>query len=184
MNKHPKLNNNTPYEIRIPIERVKKLIESLNEGMPLKYACDYAMIIPQVIQKWNKSFEDFISRWEQDEKSVDITLIEPPYDKNGNLVYSKLTTLSAVVVIKNARSGYMKNLNALLKESRKESDQWQKYAWLLERCFRDAYAKDEPIQEESKKIDGVKVTFVDPKTDAERLAKLDKEVKENINVHD
>ena len=58
-------------------------------------------------------------------------------------------------------------------------DNWQSAAWLLERRVRSEYAKDEPT-EVKEKVESIKVTFVDPKDESERLKKLEQEVKDNV----
>jgi len=167
--------NHIPYEIRISLERVKKLFSGLEEGLPLTYACDLAMIPYQVVQKWVKSYDEYLSSGEED---IDLTKIEPDYDKNGKLVLEKLTTIKAVAVIKKMRAEYLKNINDLLKESK----DWQKFAWILERRYRDEYSKEEIISTKAEKVDSIKVVFVDPKQDEDRLKKLEAEVKESIGA--
>lgn len=167
--------NHIPYEIRISLERVKKLFNALEDGMPLTYACDLAMIPYQVVQKWVKSYDEYLSR---DEEDIDLTKIEPDYDKNGKLVLEKLTTIKAVAVIKKMRAEYLRNINDLLKESK----DWQKFAWILERRYRDEYSKEEIISTKAEKVDSIKVVFVDPKQDEDRLKKLEAEVKDSIGA--
>ena len=167
------------YKLYLPIEKIKCLVESCQKGIPITYACDKAMIPAFYISRWRKELDEYLARAETDE-DIDLSFIEPPYDKNGNLVYEKLNTLSLSVVIKNARANYLENLTDLLKACAKDSDAWQKYAWLLERSFRDAYSKDyqEPT---SKVVESIKIVYVDENTDKDRLEQLEKEVKENIN---
>jgi hypothetical protein len=58
-------------------------------------------------------------------------------------------------------------------------DKWQSAAWILERRCRNEYNKDEQ-QEEKKTVQAVKVSFVDPKVQKERLDALLEEVKKNV----
>ena len=84
----------------------------------------------------------------------------------------------SVAVIKKMRAEYLKNINDLLKESK----DWQKFAWILERRYRDEYSKEEIISTKAEKVDSIKVVFVDPKQDEDRLKKLEAEVKESIGA--
>ena len=57
---------------------------------------------------------------------------------------------------------------------------WQSSAWLLERRVKDEYSKEEPTNKEAKQVDAIKVIYVDPSKDKERLAKLQAQVEESI----
>ena len=167
--------NKIPYQIRISLGRLEKLFEALKDGMPLTYACDLVMIPRQVIFYWQKAFDEYMT---ENEGKEDYKLLEPQYDSDGKLVLEKLTTIKAVAVIKKMRAEYLKNINDLLKESK----DWQKFAWILERRYRDEYSKEEIISTKAEKVDSIKVVFVDPKQDEDRLKKLEAEVKDSIGA--
>ena len=175
------------YTLLLPKKKVQTLVESLLKGTPVTYACDKALIPPFYISRWRKELEDYIEQKVSEADAIgeepDLSFIEPPLDDNGELIWEKLNTLSLSVVIKNARACYLEQLNDLLKDSVKDTDQWQKYAWLLERCFKDIYSREEQNNEKVKTVEAIKVVYVDENSDNERLEKLDREVRENINAN-
>ena len=92
---------------------------------------------------------------------------------------TKLTTINIVSAIKKTRAEHLLTLTQKLKECK----DWQRFAWLIERRYDDAYNKLSPSLDKNEKIDGIKIEFVSPETDAERLERIEKEAKETIGAN-
>lgn len=171
-----KTSSNKPCKVNIPIERLKNLFEALKNGMPLAYACDLTGVPFQLIQKWQNLYDDYLVK---EKEKTDYSKIDPPYDIAGNLILTKLTTINIVSAIKKTRAEHLLTLTQKLKESK----DWQRFAWLIERRYGDAYNKLSPSLDKNEKIDGIKIEFVSPETDAERLERIENEAKETIGAN-
>jgi len=165
-------------ELNITETQIKDLLQALRNGTPIEYACDLAMIDISTYYKWKKAYEDYSNLL--GENLVDGSKLEVKYDKNGELVIPSLNNISIFKIIKSYRCKYMNELMELLKTER----DWQKYAWLLERMYRDVFGKEIAIDTSKNKVESIKVIYTDSKGNEsqERLAKLEQEVKESINV--
>lgn len=171
------------YQLRIPPERIKKLVENIINGMPITYACDRALVNNNLLYRYVKDYEDYCKRLAEDDESADDSAIEIPVDENDEVIYEKLTTLTVGALVKNARAEALRELLDSLRCANRE-DVWQKYAWLIERSYRDTFGKEIELKATNtndKAISqAITVSFVDPNSDEERLKQLDLETKEAI----
>ena len=166
--------------INIKTEKLQTLMESVRKGLPIKYALEKAGIPGWYYYTWLKLYNEFISKKESEGNFCDdITELEPePYfDKDGKVKGYYYTPISIIDNLKMAYAEWVEEKHDQINNGGK--DTWQSAAWLLERRVRSEYAKEEP-QEVKDKIDSIKVSFVDPKEDADRLERLTKEVKDNV----
>ena len=166
--------------INIKTEKLQTLMESVRKGLPIKYACEKSGIPLWYYYQWLKLYNEFISQKEQDGdfiNGIDELEPEPYYDKDGKIKGYYYTPISIIDNLKMAYAEWVEEKHDQINAGIK--DNWQSAAWLLERRVRSEYAKDEPT-EVKEKVESIKVTFVDPKDESERLKKLEQEVKDNV----
>ena len=166
--------------INIKSEKLTKLIESVERGLPIKYALERSGIPAWYYYTWLKLYNEFISQKEQEGNFTDdIPELEPePYlDKEGNIKGYYFTPISLIDNLKQAYAEWVAEKHEQVNCGIK--DNWQSAAWLLERRVRSEYAKEEP-QEVRDRVESIKIAFVDPKESADRLAKLEQEVRNNV----
>lgn len=166
--------------INIKAEKLQTLMESVRKGLPIKYACEKSGIPLWYYYQWLKLYNEFITQKESDGDYInDIDELEPePYfDKDGKIKGYYYTPISIIDNLKMAYAEWVEEKHDQINAGIK--DNWQSAAWLLERRVRSEYAKDEPT-EVKEKVESIKVTFVDPKDESERLKKLEQEVKDNV----
>ena len=166
--------------INIKTEKLQKLVESVEIGLPIKYALERAGIPAWYYYTWLKLYNEFISQKEQEGNFVDeIAELEPEpyYDKNGEIKGYYFTPISIIDNLKQAYAEWVAEKHKQVNNGTK--DGWQSAAWLLERRVRSEYAKEEP-QTVKEKVDSVSVVFVDPKETKDRLDRLEQEVKDNV----
>ena len=166
--------------INIKTEKLQTLVESVAQGLPIKYALERAGIPAWYYYTWLKLYNEFISQKEQEGNFVDdIAELEPEpiLSKDGEITGYYFTPISIIDNLKQAYAEWVAEKHRQVNMGTK--DGWQSAAWLLERRVRSEYAKDEP-QAIKEKVDSVKVVFVDPKDSEDRLKQLEKEVTENV----
>lgn len=166
--------------INIKTEKLQTLMESVRKGLPIKYALEKAGIPAWYYYTWLKLYNEFMVEKEREGNFIDdIKELEPePYlDKDGNVKGYYYTPISIIDNLKMAYAKWIEEKHDQINYGLK--DNWQSAAWLLERRVRSEYAKEEP-QEIKDKVESIKVTFVDPQDSKDRLAKLEKEVKDNV----
>ncbi len=166
--------------INIKSEKLQTLMESVRKGLPIKYALEKSGIPAFYYYTWLKLYNEFISQKESGGNFIDdLEELEPePYfDKEGNVKGYYYTPISIIDNLKMAYAEWVEEKHEQVNAGIK--DNWQSAAWLLERRVRSEYAKEEP-QEIKDKVESIKVTFVDPKDSADRLAKLEQEVRNNV----
>ena len=166
--------------INIKTDKLQTLFESVRKGLPIKYALEKSGIPQWYYYAWLKLYNEFISEKEQEGNFLDeIKELEPEpyYDKSGKVAGYYYTPISIIDNLKMAYAEWVCEKHEQVDAGIK--DNWQSAAWLLERRVRSEYAKEEP-QQVKDKVESINVTFVDPKDSKDRLANLEKEVKDNV----
>lgn len=166
--------------ITIKTEKLQTLMESVRKGLPIKYALEKSGIPAWYYYTWLKLYNEFMAEKEQEGNFIDdIEELEPtPYlDKDGNVKGYFYTPISLIDNLKMAYAEWVEEKHNQINFGLK--DNWQSAAWLLERRVRSEYAKEEQVETKDK-VESIKVTFVDPQDSKERLAALEKEVKDNV----
>ena len=165
--------------IKIDKKKMEMLITSVRDGLPIRIACERAGIPYFYYCQWYKIYLAFIERKEKEgkilEECKELHPVEYTNKKNENGYY--YTPVSIIDTLKKMYGEFIADLVRTVRSGAK--DKWQSAAWTLERRCRSEYNKDEQ-QEEKKTVQAVKVSFVDPKVQKERLDALLKEVKENV----
>ena len=112
--------------MKLDAELIQKLVNALKDGATIDIACDYVGI--------NRST---FFRWQKDAKELYKELGE------GQRKPSKLTPRQKELVefIKKMLQATAEYELALLKEIRDKVPRWQGLAWILERRFRERYAR-------------------------------------------
>ena len=168
--------------INIKQEKLQTLMESVRNGLPIKYALERAGIPAWYYYAWLKLYNEFMSE-KADEGNFcdDIEELEPKEIKNksGKVVGHTYTPISFIDNLKMAYAEWVAEKHDQINSGVKGT--WESAAWLLERRVRSEYAKDEP-QEVKDKVESITVTWADPKDKdtQDRLARLTKEVKDNV----
>lgn len=166
--------------INIKAEKLEILIDSVRNGLPIKYALERSGIPAWYYYSWLKLYNEFITQKEQEQDFInEIEELEPEpfYDKDGNVKGHYFTPISIIDNLKMAYAEWVADKHLQINDGVK--DNWQSAAWLLERRVRSEYAKEEP-QEVKDKVESIKVVYIDPKNDDDRIKKLEKEVKDNV----
>ena len=104
-------------------ELIKKICEVIQEGLPIKYACDLLVIT-------QKSYENWYNQGKSD------------VDEDKDTIYADF-----FLSIKNAQATYIYEANKDIKSGRPG---WQGAAWWLERTRQDFMPKQEFVAEEGK----------------------------------
>ena len=165
--------------INIEKKRLDTLITSVRDGLPVRIACERAGIPYFYYCQWYKLYLEFVERKEKEGKVLEECKELQPveYTNKKNEKGYHYTPISIIDTLKKAYGEFIADLHRTVRSGVK--DRWQSAAWMLERRARTEYNKDEP-QEDKKTVQAVKVRFVDPKSQADRLAKLEQEVKDNV----
>ena len=164
--------------------KLESLIASVRKGVPIRIALDKASIPPYYYFSWLKLYNEFISKQEAENNIYsDISELDPiPYnDKDGNVTGYYYTPISIIDTIKKAHAEFVESTHDTVALG--EKDKWQSAAWLLERRCKQDYGKEEST-EQQKTVQSVKINFVDPKVQKDRLAKLEQEVRDNVGGTD
>lgn len=170
------------YQLRIPKDRIIKLLEGIITGMPITAACERARISKVLVQKYIHDYENYCEKIVDGDTSCKESMIEIPVNNKDEIEYDKLTTLTLGAAIENAKAEAMYELITSIRLSSRD-DSWQKYAWLLERRYRDTFGKEIELKTNStSKVESqaITVSFVNPEEDKDRLARLELETKEAI----
>ena len=165
--------------INIKAEKLTTLIDSVRDGLPIKYALERSGIPAWQYYTWLKLYNEFMGQKESENDFIDdIKELEPePYlDKNGEIKGYYFTPIS---IIDNLKMAYAEWVATKHNQVNSGASNWQSSAWLLERRVRSEYAKEETPQQQSK-VESIKVVYVDPNDSKDRLERLEKEVKDNV----
>ena len=171
---------NPTVTLNIKKEKLESLLNSVRKGVPIRIALEKASIPPYYYFSWLKLYNDFIDKMEkQGEIFKDLKELEPEayYDTKGNVAGYYYTPISIIDKIKKCHAEFIEEAHDKVVAGVR--DKWQSAAWLLERRCKQDYGKEEQT-EEKKSVQAVKISFVDPKSQAERLDALMKEVKDNV----
>lgn len=166
--------------INIKTEKLQTLFESVRKGLPIKYALEKSGIPQWYYYTWLKLYNEFISEKEREGNFLDeIKELEPEpyYDKNNEVAGYYYTPISIIDNLKQCYAEWVCEKHEQVDAGIK--DNWQSAAWLLERRVRSEYAKEEP-QQVKDKVESINVVFTNPQDSADRLEKLEKEVKDNV----
>lgn len=175
-------------EIHINPEKIQQLLKSAGAGVPIKVALDRAGIPHYIYYNWVRLYDEYISELENNSMGVttDIKELEPiplysnkPNEKNIIVGY-RVTPLSIVTLLKQKIATWIETTHIKINTSTR-NDNWQNLTFLLERRVKSEYAKEETINQNTEKVDKVVIEWVDPKQEADRLKKLEEEVKESLN---
>ena len=112
--------------MKLDDELIEKLVEQLKEGAPIDVACDFVEINRSTFYRWQK---DAMQLYEE--------LAE------GKRKPSKLTPRQKKLVdfLKQILKAIAEYELGLLKEIGEKVPRWQSLAWILERRFRERYAR-------------------------------------------
>ena len=165
--------------LKIDKNKLKMLIESVRDGLPVRVSCERAGIPYFYYCHWYKLYLSFVEEKEKEGKVLEdckeLQPVEYTNKKNEKGIY--YTPVSIIVTLKKMYGEFIAETARTVRSGVK--DKWQSAAWILERRCRNEYNKDEQ-QEEKKTVQAVKVSFVTPESQKERLDALLKEVKENV----
>jgi hypothetical protein len=175
--------------INISSEKLTLFIQGIVKGLPIRIACDKAGIPVYYYYKWLKMYNEFITRKEnigdvfndieelEPKPIIDAKTGKPILDSKGEYIGYTFTPIS---MIANVKKGFAEWVEMQSDKIDLGGQAWQSAAWLLERRVKDEYSKEEPTNKEVKQVDAIKVIYVDPSKDKERLAKLQAQVEESI----
>lgn len=154
-------------------KRVKKLLSLIARGVPIKSAFTVLGVSNYDYWKTKRAYDDKQKVAEFDDFSEDTSNFTISNDEI--IVKDDLEGADLWLACLVASNFY---LDKLLDEFDKaDAKTWSKWAWRLERQFRGEFGKNSEKEEEPQKIDAVKVMYVNPKTQGQRLEKLIEEVK-------
>ena len=169
--------------ISIDKKKIELLITSVRDGLPIRIACERAGIPYFYYLGWYRVYTEFVEKKEKEGKLIEeckeLQPLEYTNKKQEKGYY--YTPISLIDTLKKSYGEFIAELSKTVRSGVK--DKWQSAAWMLERRARAEYNKDEQ-QEDKKTVQAVKVRFVDPKAQADRLAKLEQEVKDNVGGTD
>lgn len=190
MNTKKAFNPNKPYSIKYKPQQIEEMANALLDGLPIHTAFDLAFMESACKCQWENNY----NKWEVERQTnpeleeLNVKCYEIITDANGELKIKvdgdKINQISVLKLIKNAQGICMRVYVKQLQNCPRDTDQWQKWAWLLERTFRKDFGKDNDADAASLKIEAIKVEYVDPRASDDRLKKLENEVKETINGGD
>lgn len=165
--------------INIDKKKLETLITSVRDGLPVRIACERAGIPYFYYCQWYKIYLEFVERKEKEGKILEECKELQPveYTNKKQEKGYHYTPVSIIDTLKKMYGEFIADLAKTVRSGVK--DKWQSAAWMLERRCRAEYNKDEQ-PEEKKTVQAVKVSFVDPKAQADRLARLEQEVKDNV----
>lgn len=161
--------------------QMSSLTKALQIGAPLAIALQYARI-PMYVYEEAKEIADSIA------KAKELSLIDEGTDEelesNGidaqtihDYRAKKENVLACEKLIGNIDTWTMEGvMYHLIRVSNKDKfTNWQASAWMLERRYPQYFAKDENGKTETKAAP-IKIQYIDPESDKERLARMEKEL--------
>ena len=166
--------------IHIEDEKLELLIESVRQGVPIKYACQKAQIPEFYYHKWLKLYNDYIKEIEAKDMFIEEEVINPKVEKKSKKTMFSYTPVSLIIKIKEAYADFVISHHQKINDGDRS---WTASAWLLERRVRDEYGKDSIEQQVENKVQSIKVVYVDSQdeTTQERLDRLEKEAQDSVN---
>lgn len=154
-------------------KKCKKLLSLIARGVPIKSAFTVLGVSNYDYWKTKRAYDDKQKVAEFDDFNEDTSNFTISND--DIIVKDDLEGADLWLACLVASNFY---LDKLLDEFDKaDAKTWSKWAWRLERQFRGEFGKNSEKEEEPQKIDAVKVMYVNPKTQGQRLEKLIEEVK-------
>ena len=165
--------------ISIDKKKLELLITSVRDGLPIRIACERAGIPYYYYLGWLRVYNEFIDAKEKEGKLLEDCkeLLPLEYTNKKQEKGYYYTPISLIDTLKKSYGEFISDLAKTVRSGVK--DRWQSAAWMLERRCRAEYNKDEQ-PEERKTVQAVKIAFVDPQVQKERLDALLEEVKKNV----
>jgi len=177
-------------EIHIDPTKIKQLLVSIRNGSPIKIALARAGIPYYIYNIWLGLYNDYIKELDNNKVGAleDIKELEPTplYSNKPNesnkIVGFRFTPISIISKIKQEFSVWVEDTLTHVQTATPKFSFWQNYAFLLERRCKDEFSREETINTNNdNKIDKVVIQWIDPKEDADRLKKLEEEVKASLD---
>lgn len=178
------------YKIKLPQYQLEELLINLLDGLPIIKAFRTTNISEYYYNKWLKLYNAYVDDYNANNNNG--SLLYESCIKISNigdtlrieLLNSKVNAISFIYAIKVCCALCEKQYIKMLKECTRESDDWRKFSWFLERRFKDDFGiKEKEIESNKAAVDKIKVIFVDAKDSDDRLKKLDEEVRKTINAN-
>ena len=112
--------------MKLDAELIEELVEAMKQGLPIDIACDYVEINRSTFFRWQKEAKKLYDKLGKGERTP--SSLTP---RQKNLVKFLTDMWKAVAAYE----------LELLKEIRDKVPRWQALAWILERRFRERYAR-------------------------------------------
>lgn len=175
-----------PLTVKASKQNIEKLYEAIKLGTPLPIALTYARIskseyefcrqIEEQVRKaeeselFNGNISEETIRQRCDENGIDFQLV---MNIRGKKTYAE-ACVEFIEGIEQAKAeSVVRNLERLT--VKEKFSNWQASAWLLERRYPDEFGKKEE-QSDDVKVEPMRVEFIDPKSQQDRLEAMEKEI--------
>ena len=163
-------------KLKIENTKIKNILTSIIGGVPVRSSLRSYGLSDAFYFKAKKLYENYLKDYQ-----AGLNKGEELEGKSIKILNNKISISGVVSIV--AFYGALLQCSALclgvyLKALKEEKGaNWGKWAWLLERQFKDEYSKERQESEGVASVEAIKVIFANPKEQYKRLEQLTEEVK-------
>lgn len=167
-------------KLKLDNPRIKKLLLSIANGVPMRPAFRMAGLSDAFFFKCKKTYENYLKEYQAGlNQGEELEGRNIAVKDDGKIAISGLVSLVAFFgACLQCSSLCLETYITALKEEK--GSNWNKWAWLLERQFKEEFSKEFIKEEAPTSVEAIKIIFSNPKDQATRLEALTKQVKEAI----
>lgn len=167
-------------KLKIENTRIKSILKAIIEGVPVKSSLRANNLSDAFYFKIKKLYENYLKEYQaglnngEEVKGKNIKI----NNSNDNINISISGVVSCVAFYGALLQCSALCLGVYLKALKDEKGaNWSKWAWLLERQFKDEFSKEKQESEGVATVEAIKIIFANPKDQNKRLEQLTEEVK-------
>lgn len=167
-------------KLKVENPRIKKLLTSIIGGVPMRSAFRMNGLSDAFYFKAKKTYENYLKEYQANlNKGEELEGRNIAIKEDGKIAISGSVSIVAFFgACLQCSSLCLEAYITALKEEK--GSNWNKWAWLLERQFKEEFSKEVIKEEAPTSVEAIKIIFSNPKDQASRLEELTKQVKEAI----
>lgn len=167
-------------KLKVENPRIKKLLTSIVGGVPMRSAFRMNSLSDAFYFKAKKTYENYLKEYQAGlNKGEELEGKNISIKEDGKIAISGVPSIVAFYgACLQCSSLCLENYITALKEEKGST--WNKWAWLLERQFKEEFSKEIIREEAPASVEAIKIIFSNPKDQATRLEELTKQVREAI----
>lgn len=167
-------------KLKLDNPRTKKLLLSIIGGVPMRSAFRMNSLSDAFYFKAKKTYENYLKEYQAGlNKGEELEGRNISIKDDGKIAISGIPSIVAFYgACLQCSSLCLESYIKALKEEK--GSNWNKWAWLLERQFKEEFSKEIIKEDAPTNVEAIKIIFSNPKDQASRLEALTKQVREAI----